>query len=113
MRIRIRIRMNGISAVHFNWFYFFADADMRIRIRMNGISAVHFNWFYFFADADTDTDTDRWNSSLILTSYRPGNIRGLVDVCILNQLEELTKTGNSWLTDEHIKGLIFETLAAV
>ncbi|KAH3885952.1 hypothetical protein DPMN_009949 [Dreissena polymorpha] len=46
------------------------------------------------------------------TSYRPGNIRGLVDVCILNQLEELTKTGNSWLTDEHIKGLIFDTLAA-
>ncbi|WAR03067.1 CP17A-like protein [Mya arenaria] len=45
-------------------------------------------------------------------SYRPGVVRGLVDVCLINQQAEITRTGTSWLTDEHIKGLIYDTLAA-
>ncbi|XP_052800553.1 cytochrome P450 2D27-like isoform X2 [Mya arenaria] len=45
-------------------------------------------------------------------SYRPGVVRGLVDVCLINQQAEISRTGTSWLTDEHIKGLIYDTLAA-
>ncbi|XP_052800554.1 cytochrome P450 2B19-like isoform X3 [Mya arenaria] len=52
------------------------------------------------------------NLCSILASYRPGVVRGLVDVCLINQQAEISRTGTSWLTDEHIKGLIYDTLAA-
>ena len=45
-------------------------------------------------------------------TYRHGKIRGLVDVCLKTQREGMDKTGGTWLTDEYIKGLIYDTLAA-
>ena len=45
-------------------------------------------------------------------TYRHGKIRGLVDVCLKTQTQDIDSKGSSWLTDEYIKGLIYDTLAA-
>ncbi|XP_045175625.1 cytochrome P450 2D17-like [Mercenaria mercenaria] len=45
-------------------------------------------------------------------TYFSGRLRGLVDVCLQRQLEDIAKTGSTLLTDEHVKGFIFDTLAA-
>jgi hypothetical protein len=45
-------------------------------------------------------------------SYISGRRRGLVDVCLTKQADDILKTGSTLLSDEHIKGFIFDTLAA-
>ncbi|XP_060556387.1 cytochrome P450 2J4-like [Ruditapes philippinarum] len=45
-------------------------------------------------------------------SYISGRMRGLVDVCLMRQSDDVIKTGSTLLSDEHIKGFIFDTLAA-
>lgn len=45
-------------------------------------------------------------------SFNPVKVRGLVDVCLMRQQEDIAKNGDTWLTDEFIKGLIYDTLAA-
>ena len=49
---------------------------------------------------------------LLQAGYNEGRVRGLVDVCIQKQHEDMAMSETSWLTDEYIKGLIFDTLAA-
>lgn len=39
-------------------------------------------------------------------------MRGLVDVCLKIQHEDIRSTGGSWLTDDYIKGLMYDTVAA-
>ncbi|KAL3866966.1 hypothetical protein ACJMK2_044210 [Sinanodonta woodiana] len=41
-------------------------------------------------------------------TYEPGKTRGFVDALIKLQEEEMDENGISWLTDEHIKGLIVD-----
>ncbi|KAL4225117.1 hypothetical protein ACF0H5_015810 [Mactra antiquata] len=45
-------------------------------------------------------------------TYCPKLRRGIVDACIYRQQEDIAKTGSSLITDEHIKGLIYDTLTA-
>ena len=59
------------------------------------------------------TQVLKLNSYLLLQAgYNEGRVRGLVDVCIQKQHEDMAMSETSWLTDEYIKGLIFDTLAA-
>lgn len=46
------------------------------------------------------------------STYQEGHIRGLVDVCLKIQQEDLRAHGDSWLTDDYIKGLMYDTVAA-
>ena len=39
-------------------------------------------------------------------------MRGLIDVCLKKQADEIKETGTSWLTDDYIKGLMYDTVAA-
>lgn len=50
--------------------------------------------------------------SSIQATYQEGIIRGLVDVCLKTQAEDINNTGSSWLTDDYVKGLMYDTLAA-
>lgn len=45
-------------------------------------------------------------------TYITGRSRGLVDICLQRQRDDVAKTGTSLISDEHIKGFIFDTLAA-
>ncbi|XP_045175059.2 cytochrome P450 2J4-like isoform X3 [Mercenaria mercenaria] len=46
------------------------------------------------------------------STYKEGRVRGLVDVCLKIQQEEMQTKGESWLTDDYIKGLMYDTVAA-
>ncbi|XP_052802133.1 vitamin D 25-hydroxylase-like isoform X3 [Mya arenaria] len=46
-------------------------------------------------------------------SYEAGRVRGLVDVCLQIQAEEGTTSGDqAWLSDDYIRGLMFDTVLA-
>ena len=45
-------------------------------------------------------------------TYQEGVVRGLVDVCLKKQADDISETGSSWLTDDYIKGLMYDTVTA-
>ena len=45
-------------------------------------------------------------------TYQEGRIRGLVDVCLKIQHDEKVSTGDTWLSDDYIRGLMYDTAAA-
>lgn len=58
-----------------------------------------------------DNVARRYFDSQKLT-YQDGQVRGLVDLCLKIQADEIREKGQSWLTDDYIKGLMYDTVAA-
>ena len=45
-------------------------------------------------------------------TFEDGRTRGLIDVCLQMQADDIREKGESWLSDDYIRGLMYDTTLA-